>query len=437
MAISYRRAGTYIASILKQSTVGEVAARLKPKMGSLPPAVPFHSDISLDAVANRWNVLNVEQGIREQLLDEQTARQMDHYKHNIENFVGTAKIPIGLAGPLRVNGLFAQGDFYLPLATTEASLVASYNRGANIISEVGGASAMVLSEGVSRSPVFSFANFEELGLFIKWALEHESDIERVAESTTRFGKLVDLELSIEGSTAYFLFVYTTGDAAGQNMVTIATHAAVQWMIEHTPVIPRCVYLESNFSGDKKASAQSLQNVRGKKVTAEVLLPSDVIERRLHTTAERIVELYQLSILGGVLSGTLGIQGHYANGLAALFIACGQDAACVAEAAVGTTVFQLRAERKLHVSVTLPNLIVGTVGGGTGLPSQRSCLEILGLTGPGNARAFAEVAAALCLAGEISITAALAAGEFAQAHARLARGRDVEKSSGVSPGLPRI
>jgi hydroxymethylglutaryl-CoA reductase (NADPH) len=310
------------------------------------------------------------------------------------------------------------------LATTEAALVASYNRGAHIVSDAGGASVMLLNEGVSRAPVFTFENLEDLGLFVSWTLENESEIRRVAESTTSFGELVDLELTIEGSTVYFSFFYTTGDASGQNIVTIATYAAVVWMVENAPVKPRSVYLEANSSGDKKATAQSLQNVRGKKVTAEVILSEDVIRRRLHTTAERIAEYYQLTVVGAAISGTIGIQGHYANGLAALFIACGQDAACVAEAAIGNTAFLLREGGKLQVSVILPNLIVGTVGGGTALPSQRSCLEILGIRGEGKARAFAEVAAALCLAGEISITGALAAGEFAQAHARLARGKDV-------------
>jgi hydroxymethylglutaryl-CoA reductase (NADPH) len=207
------------------------------------------------------------------------------------------------------------------------------------------------------------------------------------------------------------------------IVTIATYAAVLWMVENAPVKPRSVYLEANSCGDKKATAQSLQNVRGKKVPAEVILSEDVIRRRLHATAERIAEYYQLTVVGAAISGVISIQGHYANGLAALFIACGQDAACVAEPAIGNTAFLLREGGKLQVSITLPNLIVGTVGGGTALPSQRGCLEILGMSGEGKARAFAEGAAALCLAGEISITGALAAGEFAQAHARLARGKD--------------
>jgi hydroxymethylglutaryl-CoA reductase (NADPH) len=429
MTISYQRAANYLAGLLKGRNMDELAARLRPKMGPLPPAVPYREEISPEAVDKRWRLLDAKNEVRHQLCDEQTVQQMQRYQRNIENFIGTAKVPIGLAGPLRVNGLFAQGDYYLPLATTEASLVASYNRGAQVISEVGGASAMLLSEGVSRSPVFAFSNFEELGVFLNWALVHEHEIEQAAESTTQHGKLVDLEVSIEGNTLYFSFVYTTGDAAGQNMVTIATDAAVQWLVQNTPVKPRRVYLEGNFSGDKKACAQSLQKVRGKKVTAEVLLPSELIEKRLHTTAESIAELYHLSVMGGVLSGTLGVQGHYANGLAALFIACGQDAACVAEAAVGTTVFQLRPSGNLYASVTLPNLIVGTVGGGTGLPSQQACLEILGLAGSGNARAFAEVTAALCLAGEISIGGALCAGEFARAHARLARGKRAETLPG--------
>jgi hydroxymethylglutaryl-CoA reductase (NADPH) len=169
---------------------------------------------------------------------------MAGYKHNIENFIGTAKIPVGVAGPLRVNGLFAQGDYYVPLATTEAALVASYNRGAHIISEAGGASVMLLNEGVSRAPVFTFENLEDLGLFVSWTLENESEIRRVTESTTSFGKLIDLELTIEGSTVYFSSVYTTGDASGQNIVTIATYAAVLWMVENAPVKPRSVYLEA-------------------------------------------------------------------------------------------------------------------------------------------------------------------------------------------------
>jgi hydroxymethylglutaryl-CoA reductase (NADPH) len=217
-----------------------------------------------------------------------------------------------------------------------------------------------------------------------------------------------------------LLEYLTGDAAGQNMVTIATDAVCRYIEEHAPFKPQYWFVEGNMSGDKKASAQALQGVRGKKVVAEATLPELVVQKRLHCTPRQMANYCAVSALGGILSGSIGIQGHYANALAALYIACGQDAACVAESAVGITRFQETADGSLYVAVTLPNLIVGTVGGGTGLPSQKACLEILGLAGQGHANAFAEVCAALVLAGEVSIIAALASGQFAKAHQKLAR-----------------
>jgi len=424
MAISYQRATAYLSSLMQKHGVEELARRLRPKPGELPPSLPGHSRIDEEQVGQRWSLLPAAETARPQLLDAQTTAQMEVYERNIESFVGTAKIPVGIAGPLRVNGLFAQGDYYVPLATTEAALVASYSRGAKIISESGGASAALLSEGVSRAPAFVFANLEELGRFLQWAMEHEEQIQKAAEDTSAHAKLVDLEVTVDGRHVYFLFVFNTGDAAGQNMVTFATNAAVVWIKENTPVKPRTVYLEANFSGDKKASALSLQRVRGKKVVADAHLPRELVEAELHTIPEAMAECARLGLLGSVLSGTLGAQAHFANALAALFIACGQDAACVAEAAIGTTNIEVESNGGLYVAVTLPNLIVGTVGGGTKLPSQQACLRIMGLAGAGHAQAFAEVAASLCLAGEVSLTAAVCAGHFARAHAKLARGRDI-------------
>jgi hydroxymethylglutaryl-CoA reductase (NADPH) len=219
---------------------------------------------------------------------------------------------------------------------------------------------------------------------------------------------------------YLIFEFTTGDASGQNMVTIATQAICEYILAHAPVKARWSVVEANLSGDKKATTQSFMGVRGKKVSAEVRLPGDLVTRSLHVAPAALVDYWRMSAVGGVMSGSIGVHGHYANGLAALFIACGQDAACVAEAAVGVTRFELLEDGSLYAAVTLPNLIVGTVGGGTGLPSQRACLDILGLPGANSARALAEVCAALSLAGELSITGALAAGEFTGAHHRLAR-----------------
>ena len=420
MTTAYQHAADFLKSLLTQGQLDELAARLRPDKGAPSPHVPGATLISQEALDQRWQIL-APPAARAELLDAHTRQQMLVYKHNIENFIGTVKVPIGIAGPLRVRGLFAQGDFYVPLATTEAALVASYSRGAMLISEVGGASVMLLNEGVSRSPAFAFASLEEAGRFVAWTLGERAAIVQAAEETTRFGKLTDIQISIEGNHVYLILVYTTGDAAGQNMATIATEAAVAWILKNTPVKPRTSYIEANFSGDKKASALSLQTVRGKKVTAEVTIPPELVQKRLHTNAEAMVDYGRFATLGGILSGTLGIQGHYANGLAAMFIACGQDAACVAEAAVGTTRMEMTEEGALYVSVTLPNLIVGSIGGGTKLPSQQACLEIMGLAGAGHARALAEVTAALCLAGEISIIGAICAGEFTRAHARLARG----------------
>ena len=284
---------------------------------------------------------------------------------------------------------------------------------------------MLLNEGVSRAPGFAFRDLIEVGAFVQWVVGQLEALRGAAEATTRHGKLVDMRVTVEGNHVYLTFDYTTGDAAGQNMVTIATDAVCQHILTHSPVKPQYSFVEANLSGDKKASALSFLGVRGKKVSAEVRLSAALVEETLHTSPAQMVNYWRMSAIGGVLSGTLGVQGHYANGLAALYIACGQDAACVAESAVGVTRFEVTDDGGLYAAVTLPNLIVGTVGGGTGLPSQTACLEILGLAGSGHARALAEVCAALALAGELSIIGALAAGHFTRAHQNLARGKSNE------------
>lgn len=407
---------------LTETDLESLAGRLRAK--GLPPAsrIPGGARLSAESLDKRWRLLKAPAEARSILADAETVAAMQQFERNIENFIGTVKLPVGLAGPLRINGLFAQGDFYVPLATTEAALVASYSRGAMAMSEAGGCAAMLVSEGVSRAPGFAFRNLEEAGRFVVWALAQQEAFRQAAEATTRHGRLADVRFTIEGNHVYLFLEFTTGSAAGQNMVTIATEAVCEYIREHTPVTPRYFFVEANLSGDKKASALSFMNVRGKKVVAEVTLAPALVKRFLHSTPEMMVNYWRMSALGGVMSGTIGVQGHYANGLAALFIACGQDAACVAESAVGITRFELAEDGGLYAAVTLPNIIVGTVGGGTALPSQRACLEILGLAGPDHAEALAEVCGALALAGELSIIAALSSHEFTRAHRRLARGR---------------
>ena len=410
-----------LARLLDTYSQESVQQRLAP--GSERAAhVPCSIQVSEEEAVARWQYLPHCEQSREVLLDQQTLEHLSCFQGNIENFIGTVKLPVGLAGPLRVNGLFAQGDYFIPLATTEAALVASYHRGAQLISEVGGCSALLLDEGVGRAPGFAFRTLTECQTFAAWVRSQWEVLQEEASRTTRYGRLLDMRVVIEGNHLYLHFNFETGDAAGQNMVTLATEAICAYLLQQSPLKPAYFFVEANLSSDKKASAQSLQTVRGKRVSAEVCIPAELVRERLHTTPERMADFFRMGSAGAVLSGTIGVQGHFANGLAALYIACGQDAACVAESAIGLTRFEVTPEGALYAAVTLPNLIVGTVGGGTQLPSQQTCLNIMNLAGPGKARALAEVCAGVCLAGEISLVAALCAGHFARAHKRLARER---------------
>ncbi len=422
MANSDRNVARYLNELIDEQGPDGVNERLAPKFHPLARRLPRNLKLLDQLIERRWKVLEGLEPHRDTLLDPQTRADQDCYAHNIENFIGTVKVPVGLAGPLRINGLFAQDDYLIPLATTEAALVASYHRGAQLITKAGGCSTLLLDEGVSRTPAFAFDTLREVSEFVAWVVTQQDYFTEVAQSTTRHGKLTEMRFSVEGNHVYLNFKYHTGDAAGQNMVTLATEAIFATIVAESPVVPRHAYLEANMSGDKKASAQSFQTVRGKKVTAEVVLSADLVRRGLHTTPEEMVKYGRVAISGSMLSGAMGVQGHYANALAALYIACGQDAACVSESAVGISRMEVTDDGGLYTSVTLPNLIVGTVGGGTGLPSQRACLDILGLAGNGKARAFAEVCAAIALAGEISLIAAICSGHFARAHRSLARGR---------------
>ncbi|MGI8619457.1 MAG: hydroxymethylglutaryl-CoA reductase [Gemmatimonadaceae bacterium] len=432
MTIDHRHALASLESLLQTLSPEELRKRLMPKKHAPPPKVVSGSEITPEAVQRRWAGLPSRGTEREMLLDAVTVHHAPEYARHVENFVGTVKVPVGVAGHVRVNGSHAQGDYYVPMATLEATLVASYSRGAQLITAAGGCAAATIRENVSRAPGFAFQTLHEAGQFVAWAAGALPKLKHAADSTSRYGRVQGMRISLEGNHVYLIFDFSTGDAAGQNIVTIATQAICEYITRECPLKPVYAFLESNHSGDKKASAQSFMAGRGRSVTAEVVVPRGMVESRLHTTPELMCRYWAMSAIGGVLSGTIGVQGHYANGLAAIYLACGQDVACVAESAVGVTRMEMAGEA-LYVSVTLPNLVVGTVGGGTALPSQRACLDMLGLAGAGNANAFAEVCAAIALAGELSIVGALCAGEFAQAHARLARGGAVAAATAAHDG----
>ena len=425
MPISRTIARDRLAAIRRQ-TEGAFGARLGSRLPGeepLPPAIP-RDGAGGPARSERLALLAARGAALPVLTGERTVVPPDAFQGNVENFIGMAQVPVGVIGPLRINGLHAHGDFYVPLATTEGALVASHARGTAVIGRSGGARSLCVLQRVTRAPLFRFRDLIEAGAFIAYAVDSFVELQARAAETTDHGRLEDLRIHWDGNLVYLLFDFSTGDAAGQNMVTIATDRLAVHLAETAPVRPAYWTVESNLSGDKKASILALQHVRGHRVLAEVEIPRAVVEDNLHTTPEAMAACGRDALVAASQAGTIGAQGQFANGLTALFIACGQDVACVAEAAVGTSRFEVTADG-LYAAVCLPNLIVGTVGGGTGLPTARECLALMGCVGDGTASKLAEIAAVLVLAGEISIGAALASGTFTRAHATLGRKRPSE------------
>ncbi len=340
---------------------------------------------------------------------------------NIENFAGFAQVPIGIAGPLRINGEHARGDFYIPMATTEGTLVASYNRGMRLLTAAGGVRATVVDDRMQRAPVFLFDHAGAADEFGRWVEQNETAIAAAAEATTRVGKLLEIEQYAVGPLLYLRFDFSTGDAAGQNMVGRATLAACQWIVENHPGTPRFV-LSGGIDTDKKHSEINVLRTRGKRVVAEATIPADLLRDIMGVEPKALFWARQLSQTGAFLAGSANNGAHAANGLAALFIATGQDAANVAESHAGIVYTQLLESGDYYWSITLPALIVATVGGGTGLATQRECLEMIGCFGPGKVRRLAEICAAVVLAGEISLSSAVLAGDWVSSHERLGRNR---------------
>ena len=340
---------------------------------------------------------------------------------NIENFIGVAQVPVGLAGPLRVVGEHARGDFYIPLATTEGTLVASYNRGMRLLTECGGVTTTVVKHRMQRSPVFEFASALEARQFGQWVETRFAPIQAAAHATTRVGELVAITQFIVGRLIYLRFDYTTGDAAGQNMVSKATLAACQWIVDTHPDRVRFV-LSGNIDTDKKHSQINSLLTRGKRVVAEVVIRRDRLQSIMGVDTAALFHMRQISQTGAFLAGSANNGAHSANGLAAMFIATGQDAGNVAESHAAIVYSQLQPDGDLYWSITIPSLIVATYGGGTGLPTQRECLNILGCYGNGKADKLAEICAGVALAGDLSLSSAILRGDWVSSHDRLGRNR---------------
>jgi hydroxymethylglutaryl-CoA reductase (NADPH) len=426
MPISRERAREIVERLVAEKDPQALKARLSPVSTSertLPPPVPAQEAPGAEGQAERLAFLRGRGVEIPRLARGGEGMEPGELSGNIENFIGMAQVPVGLIGPLRVSGVHTRDDVYVPLATSEGALVASYNRGARLVSRSGGVVCLVTQEHVQRAPAFAFDSLADAAHFAMWAVDQVEIFRRVAATRTAHGRLLDMMTHVQANNVYLIFSYSTGDAAGQNMVTFCTAAILQDILERSPVKPTYSFLEGNLSGDKKATALSFLHGRGRTVTAEALLPRAAVEKGLRTTPERMCDYWRMSFVAGVQQGSIGVSGHIANGITALFLATGQDVACVSEASVGITRMELKGE-DLYVALTLPNLIVGTVGGGTRLPTARECLRILGCEGAGKAGRLAEITAAVALAGEVSIVGALCSGEFDQAHLRLGRGGPV-------------
>lgn len=374
---------------------------------------------------------------RQEFIEQQTPAKLDHTRQfsfdphqmagNIENLFGVAQVPIGLAGPLQVNGEHAQGDFYVPMATIEGTMLASYNRGMKVIRASGGVTTTVVAESMQRAPVFVFKNARESRDFGRWLAENFEAVKSVAESTTSIGKLIEIEQYHAHHMVFTRFDYSTGDAAGQNMTSRATFVACEWINQQYPGISHYL-LSGNFDTEKKTSSVNLLKGRGRRVTAEITIPKDVMYEQLRMTPQQMHYGQGISTTSALLTNSSNNAAHPANGLAALYLATGQDIANIGESNQCTTYNRVTREGDYFFSITFPALIMASYGGGTSLPTQRECLEIMDCYGPGKALKLVEIAAALTVAGELSLGAASKVdresrkNEWVDAHEKLGRNR---------------
>ena len=334
---------------------------------------------------------------------------------NIENFIGVAQVPLGVLGPLKIRGQAAVGDFYVPFATTEGAMVLTYQRGAIAVTRAGGVRTRIVKDENHLDPVFIVRDLEAAEKLVAWIETHRDELKEQVRQATGHGELIEIVPYIIGRRVALKIGFSTRDAMGANMIAIASENICRFIAGH--VGHERYLLRSNLSSEKKASGVNLLFGCGKTVLSEAIIPRKVVTRHLNSSPEAIHAAWHSWALGSFQAGMLGINAHLANGAAAVFMACGQDVAHVANASVGITMFEMTESGDLYVAVRLPNLIVGTVGGGTALGTQRECLEMIGCYGKGKSAKFAEVLAATLLAGEIGICAGITTDEFLDPHKR--------------------
>ncbi|WP_297476189.1 hydroxymethylglutaryl-CoA reductase (NADPH) [Thermococcus sp.] len=346
---------------------------------------------------------------------------------NIENMIGVVQIPMGVAGPLKINGEYAKGEFYIPLATTEGALVASVNRGCSALTEAGGVKTTLIDDKMARAPLLKCPDARKAREVAEWVQNNLDYLqEKAVSKVTRHGKLRGVKPFIVGNNLYLRFEFETGDAMGMNMVTISSEEIMKVIEEKFPDV-KYLALSGNLCVDKKPNALNFIEGRGKTVIAEAVIPREVVEKKLKTTPELIAEVnYRKNLVGSAQAASYGFNAHFGNIVGAIFLATGQDEAQITEGSHGITLAEVTPEGDLYISITMPSLEIGTVGGGTRVPTQREALSIMGVAGGGgnppgsNAKKFAEIVAGAVLAGELSLLAAIAAKHLAKAHKELGR-----------------
>ena len=375
------------------------------------------------------NYTNEMAAERREFIKQETGVEIKHLSHysfdpqilknNLENFIGVAQVPVGLAGPLKINGQYANGEFYVPLATTEGTLVASYNRGMRLCHQCGGITTTIVDEAMQRAPVFSFASAREAQKFGQWLKDNFAEIKAKAEATDPFCRMKNIEQWAVGNMIYTRFNYLTGDAAGQNMVGKATFTVCEWMKSIYPDI-KTYMLSGNIDTDKKHSFMNSLHTRGKRVIAEVTIPGEAITKMSTMAPNDLLRMRNIANTGAILAGSNNNGQHSANGITAMFIACGMDVANLAESSAAILYADLLPGNNYYYSLTIPALIVGTFGGGTGLPTQTECRKILGCDGKDTAKKLAEIVAATALCGELSLMAAILGKHWVSSHEQYGR-----------------
>ncbi|MEM7309057.1 MAG: 3-hydroxy-3-methylglutaryl-CoA reductase [Planctomycetota bacterium] len=345
---------------------------------------------------------------------------------NIENPIGFVQVPVGLAGPLAIDGSAGERTVYVPMATNEGAMVASYSRGMKALAAGGAVRARVLKEGLTQAPILVYADVAAAQVAAREADGSLEAWRATVAGITRHGALAEVRTHVLGRRLVLALTFTTGDAIGINMAARATDLIAADLAARTGARERYVHGEDV---EKRANARALLDGRGRTVVADARVPREALRRILRVEPEDLVRIQRSYAVGFAHLGTHNHLVQVANGLAAVLLACGQDVAYVAESAVGLLDFDVDERGDLQASATLPALLVGTVGGGSGKGTAAECLDILGVRGDGGANTFAEMLAATVLAGDLSLMASFCTHEFVAAHEALGRNRpDAEREA---------